>query len=200
MAKILVSGLINIETNLSINHFPLEYNPVNYPFFGINTTVSGVGYNLAKALTVLGDEISFLSIIGQDYAAKLVLEILAEAGISAEAVYQGMQDTAQSIILFEKNGRRQIHTDLKDIQEKNLPEKYFFKSAGDCEALALCNINFSRPFLEKALNMNKLVASDVHTICNLDDEYNCDFMSAAHILFMSDEQLPPAPTGMGQTD
>jgi acarbose 7IV-phosphotransferase len=33
----------------------------------------------------------------------------------------------------------------------------------------------------------------VHSISNLDDEYNRDYMSAADILFMSYEQLPCAP-------
>ncbi len=42
MAKVLVSGLINIETTLKIDRFPFEYAPVRYPFFGVNSTVSGV--------------------------------------------------------------------------------------------------------------------------------------------------------------
>jgi len=45
-ARILVTGLINIETTLRIEPFPLAYNPVNYPFFAIDSTVSGVGYNI----------------------------------------------------------------------------------------------------------------------------------------------------------
>ncbi len=38
------------------------------------------------------------------------------------------------------------------------------------------------------------MATDVHTIASLEDEYNQAFMAAAEILFMSDELLPvPAP-------
>ena len=55
MGRILVAGLINIETTVRVDGFPIEYTPVRYPFFGVNATVSGVGYNVAKALTVLGD-------------------------------------------------------------------------------------------------------------------------------------------------
>jgi len=47
MPNILVSGLINIETTLRVDGFPIAYNPVNYPFFGVNSSVSGVGYNIA---------------------------------------------------------------------------------------------------------------------------------------------------------
>jgi hypothetical protein len=46
--NILVSGLINIETTLQIDGFPVPYFPVRYPFFGVNSTVSAVGYNWLK--------------------------------------------------------------------------------------------------------------------------------------------------------
>jgi len=78
MPSILVSGLINIETTLRIAEFPLAYNPVHYPFNGIESSVSGVGYNLAKALTRLGNQVEFLSLIGRnEYAANLVRAALA---------------------------------------------------------------------------------------------------------------------------
>jgi ribokinase len=57
----------------------------------------------------------------------------------------------------------------------------------------LCNINFSRPLLTKARRAGLTLASDVHTISDLDDPYNADFMAAADILFMSDERLPDPP-------
>ena len=54
MSRFFVAGLINLETTLAIDGFPLAYFPARYPFFGIQTTVSGVGYNLAKALHTPG--------------------------------------------------------------------------------------------------------------------------------------------------
>ena len=47
MSRILVSGLINIETTLKVDGFPIPYFPVRFPFHGVNSTVSGVGYNIA---------------------------------------------------------------------------------------------------------------------------------------------------------
>jgi ribokinase len=44
--RILVSGLINLETTLRVEQFPLAYEPVRFPFFGVQTAVAGVGYNL----------------------------------------------------------------------------------------------------------------------------------------------------------
>lgn len=192
---ILVSGLTNIETTLRIPAFPLEYFPVTYPFFGISSSVSGVGYNIAKALTVLGENVHFLSLIGNDIAAQQVRTKLLEDNIPWKFVLSQLDQTAQSVILYDDNGRRQIHTDLKDIQEQVYPLELFEQALSDVQICALCNINFSRPFLQRATRAGKLVATDVHAISELEDEYNRDFMQAANILFMSDDKLPdPAET------
>ena len=64
--KVMVSGLINIETTLKIRKFPIEYYPIDYPFFCIKSNVSGVGYNVAKALLTLDNEIQLVSFMGND--------------------------------------------------------------------------------------------------------------------------------------
>ncbi len=57
MSKVFIAGLINIETTLQVDGFPISYAPVRYPFNGVNSSVSGVGYNIARALTRLGDQV-----------------------------------------------------------------------------------------------------------------------------------------------
>ena len=47
--KLFVSGLLNVETTVAVRGFPISYYPIDYPFFGIQSHVSGVGYNIAKA-------------------------------------------------------------------------------------------------------------------------------------------------------
>ena len=192
MRRILVSGLINIETTLQVEGFPIDYEPVRFPFFGIQSSVSGVGYNVAKALMVLGDDVRFLSLIGGDMAGRLVLESLADDGISAERVITALRQTPQSVILYDRTGRRAINTDLKDIQDAAYPADRFDEAIKGVGLAALCNINFSRPFLAGAQALGVPIATDVHTIADLDDPYNRDFMAAASILFMSDESLPCA--------
>lgn len=51
MRKFLVSGLVNVETTLPVQSFPIEYVPLSFHFGEIQTAVSGVGYNIATALT-----------------------------------------------------------------------------------------------------------------------------------------------------
>jgi acarbose 7IV-phosphotransferase len=193
MKNMLVSGLINIETTLKVESFPLTYEPVRYPFFGINSTVSGVGYNIAKALTILGEEMRFLSLIGEDLAAEQVRNSLAREGIDDALVLSAMPATAQSVIIYNKVGKRQIHTDLKDIQDRVYPVKLFDEALSQSSLAILCNINYNRPLLARAQEAGVPIASDVHTIASIDDDYNTDFMAAAEILFLSDEALPYSP-------
>ena len=193
MIPILVSGLINIETTLRVDGFPIPYKPVRYPFHQIHTTVSGVGYNIAKALTKLGDKVHFLSIIGKDVAAKWVRTELTTDGITDDFVLSKAKETARSVILYDDEGKRHINVDLKDIQDLRYPLDVFDQAVNDCSLVSLCNINYSRPMLARAKKAGKIIASDVHTIGELHDDYNQDFMRAADILFMSDEALPEAP-------
>jgi ribokinase len=190
---ILVAGLINIETTLKIEAFPLHYEPVRYPFFGVNSTVSGVGYNLAKALTTLGHEVTFLSLIGQDWAAEQVRQALRKIGVAdGYIVGQGAQ-TAQSVIMYDPSGQRMIHTDLKDFQEQTYPLALFEQALKGAQAAVLCNINFTRALLPLAKAAGVLIATDVHAIRDLHDPYNGDYMASADILFQSHEKLPCAP-------
>ncbi len=193
MSTILVSGLINIETTLRVAGFPLEYNPVNFPFWGVNSTVSGVGYNITKALTTLDNTVRFVSLIGDDLGAQLVRAALAHDGLPQTHVLGELRQTPQSAILYEPSGRRQIHVDLKDAQERPYPPARFAEALAEVDLAVLCNINFSRPFLRTARECGVRIATDVHTIADLDDDYNRDFMAAADILFMSDEALPLPP-------
>jgi ribokinase len=166
---------------------------VRFPFYGVHSSVSGVGYNIARALTRLGDDVRLLSLIGRDPVAALVRDALARDGIPSQNVLDLLEQTAQSVILYDGEGRRQINVDLKNAQETAYPAARFAQAAQDCDLLVLSNINFSRPFLEPARRAGQRVATDVHAISDLNDPFNVDFMRAAHILFMSHEWLPVPP-------
>jgi len=86
MSRILVSGLINLEVTLSVDGFPIAYVPVRYPFHGVNSNVSGVGFNVAKALVTLGDDVRFASMVGRDFAGGFAKLELKRAGISPTCV------------------------------------------------------------------------------------------------------------------
>jgi ribokinase len=193
MTNILIAGLINLETTLRVDGFPIHYEPVRYPFWGVQSSVSGVGYNVAKALSVLGHTVQLLALIGQDDPACWVRETLAAVGIPDEGVLAHLTETPASVILYDKDGRRKINVDLKDLQEHAYPQTHFETALADAELAVLCNVNFSRRFLKRARELGIPVATDVHAISDLHDEYNADFMAAADLLFLSDERLPTSP-------
>ena len=187
---ILIAGLINYETTIAVEGFPLEYAPVRYNFFGVNGSTSGVGLNLAAAISKLGTPVRLLSLIGSDEAGLNARAALARHGVASEYLLEQLSETPRSAILYEPSGRRAIFTDLKNIQDQHYPLEVFRQAAQGCRIAALCNINFARPLLSAAKQLGMTVASDVHAISDLDDSYNADYMAAADILFMSHERLP----------
>lgn len=187
MSKILISGLINTETTVKVKGFPIEYFPIDYPFFGVNTKVSGVAYNLAKAMKTLSDEVSLISMLGNDFAAQYILQEMKEIEVDTKLVERKLKQTPSSVVLFAPDGRRQIYCDLKDVQESTydfLDEMY-----KDCDIVVACNTNFNRALLRKAKKNGKIIATDVHVLSDINDEYNKDFMENANILFLSDENI-----------
>ncbi|MCA9914327.1 MAG: carbohydrate kinase family protein, partial [Anaerolineae bacterium] len=174
-----------------IEGFPIAYTPVRYPFFGVESTVSSVGYNITKALKTLGHDVTLHAMIGDDSAGELVRQALQQDGLDSAKVLPRLRATPQSVILYDGSGKRMINVDLKDLQETSYPlEQCNFSGV---ELAVLTNINFSRPMLEQAKAAGVPIATDVHVIRNLEDEYNSDYMAAADILFMSDEGLPVSP-------
>ncbi len=187
MKNILISGLVNTETTVRVRQFPINYYPIDYPFFGVNTAVSGVAYNIALALTTLGDQVSLHSMTGSDFPAEYIKAELTAAGIGTEHLKAKLTETPSSVVLYDETGRRQIYCDLKDIQETNLG--FDSEDLKDVDLIVACNINFNRELLYLAKDMGKLVATDVHVLSNPWDEYNREFLECADIVFLSDEGL-----------
>ena len=183
--KILVSGLLNMETTTAVRGFPINYYPIDYAFFGVNSAPAGVAYNISLALNTLGDEIRLCSMIGNDFTADYIKASLEKAGISTDHIKHCLGTTPTSVILYDPEGRRQIYCDLKDIQDRD----YGFDASmlDGVDIVVACNINFNRPLLRLARERGKIIATDVHVLSNPYDDYNREFMGYADILFLSDE-------------
>lgn len=188
MKKILVSGNVNLETNLKIERFPLEYSPVRYATNAIQTNVGGVAYNVAKALATLGDDASLVAMLGNDLEAQKIKKTLAEDRIDTSKVKHVLSATPVSIVMHDEFfGQRAIFTDTKDLQEAQYDFSDF--DFGMLNAVVACNVNFNRELLHKAREANVLIATDVHVLDNPDDYYNREFMKYADILFFSGEKI-----------
>lgn len=190
MGDILVCGNVNLETTLRVETFPIAYTPVNYPFFGISSQVAGVGYNVARALTTLGDRARFASLTGLDLAGRLVEATLEADGIAQRFVVRQLAQTPQSVVIVDRAGERQVNTDLKDIPRQTYPVELLESALRGCSLAVLTNVNYARPFLQPARQAGAPVVTDLHDIADLDSEHNRAFMEAADILFMSHRRLP----------
>lgn len=191
MSKIFISGLVNIEATCSVDNFPIEYCPIEYNFHGVNIDVAGVGYNIAKAMKTLGDDVDIATIIGNDLMGKTIVSEFENLGINTDFVKNKLEKTCTSNILYDRDGRRKIYCDLKNIQETEYGfcginfEKY--------DIIVACNINYNRQLLKALKTSGKTIATDVHVLTDINDKYNREFMEAADILFLSDEGIQENP-------
>jgi ribokinase len=188
MNNILVSGHINIEITVKIDEFPIVYSPVDYNFFGVNSTVAGVGYNISSAIKTLGGNPTIFSIIGNDIYKNIIFDTLKSRGINTQYVLPLVKETSQSIILYNEN-KRKIILDLKNIQETKYPIEKIDQVINKIDMAILCNINYSRDLLKVVKKHGKLIASDVHVVNDINDAYNKDFMEYSDILFLSNEKI-----------
>lgn len=187
--RIVVAGLINIETTQAIGQFPIEYNPIDYTFFGTESTVSGVGFNVAKALKTLGSDVSLLSLIGKDMYKECIYKELEKNGIETKGIKESLNEIPQSVVLYDSEGKRKIYLDLKDIQDMSYESSEGDSLYQDAEIAVICNINFTRSLFESAKKSAKKIATDVHVISDIQDDYNKQYMENADILFMSNEAI-----------
>lgn len=82
--KVIVLGLTNVESNIAVDHFPIEYSPIEYSFFKMKTAPSGVGLNLALAFKILGDDISLYSLRAKDDLNRVIEGFLDDNNIKVQ--------------------------------------------------------------------------------------------------------------------
>ena len=109
MSRITICGLVNLETTVPVDNFPVEYCPIDYKFFGITTHPSGVGLNLSSALKSLGDSLFayFLHFYAKTkdprYSLRLAT-VFASYKIGDTSACRGFLDEASLIKLSEEIG------------------------------------------------------------------------------------------------
>lgn len=191
--KVMVSGLINMEASCPVKQFPIEYFPIDYPFSKIALGISGVGYNLIRNFMKLGDDVTFVSMVGSDLWGDVIREQLEKEGFCADYVYPILSSTPQSIILYDNTGKREIYCDLKDYQEIAIDISGLEQQIEEADFIIACNSNFNRPICEMAKRKGKRIATDVHVFSKPEDDYNRDFLKAADVVFLSDEGVQTSP-------
>ena len=97
-----------LETTLPVTMFPLDYEPVSYHPFEIRSQPSGVGFNIARVLITLGNRVRFISMIGSDFLGTALRHSMPRFGISDQFVLSNLDETPQSVVIFDAVGRRMV--------------------------------------------------------------------------------------------
>lgn len=186
---IYVSGLLNFETILNVDSFPINYFPIDYPFFGITSSVSGTAYNISKALTTLGDKILLSSHIGDDLVGRTIISEAKKSKIDVSNIKCSLESTPNTVVLVDIYKNAQTYCDLKNVQDIESSFDIEKENILASDLVVLCNSNFNRPLLKKAKELGKKIATDVHIIGDVDDPFNSDFMKYSDIVFLSERGI-----------
>lgn len=188
--RVLVVGNVNLETALRLDTFPLENASSAQPH-RLDVSVSGVGFNLARALQVLGTEVRLASVVGSDTVGDLVRLTFARLGMDPAYLCMGRR-TGRSLVVADASGVRHVHTDLGGVADASYPAARFEAALSGCGLAVLTNINYTRPLLACALTAGVPISTDLHAVHDVNNPYDEDFLAAASLVFFSGEHLPDA--------
>jgi ribokinase len=193
MSRLAVVGNINIETSLLVEAFPIPYSSATFVPFGIESGLSGVGYNIARALAALGDDVTLVTVVGQDRTAAIIRDQLRADGLDDRFVVTLADRSAQSIVAYDSTGQRTTFVDLKDLMSQTYPVDLFEQVIAGTDAVLFTQIAYCRPLLAHARAAQKLIAVDLQLYDDLNDEYKRPFLETCAVTFMSGENLRESP-------
>ncbi len=164
----IVAGVVNVQQTIPVDGFPVAYAPVRYVSHGLRLEVSGVGCNVARALSGLGRLVRLATVVGRDAAGVLARDALERAGLAGAGIVED-EHTAQSAVLVDPAGRRQISTDIKGLPTFHYPPAVFARLLTGAQAAAISTIGFARALLPVADEAGVPIAVDLQATPGLED-------------------------------
>lgn len=178
-------GPVNVETSLEVAGFPVQYQPHTNSLNKIRQSVAGVAFNLAAALNSLENDVLLTAVIGQDPIGKHVMsQVATKPRVTCLPTY--VQRTAQTVVLHDKHGQREMFFDRADTDTRTLPHDAI-QRVSQCVITMFSNHAMSAKPIQRARELHIPTVADVHTMHVLDDDHNAHFCKHADILFLSDE-------------
>lgn len=193
MSNFIVAGITQIETIVKVDSIPVEYAPLISVPDTIFTAAGGDAYNETLALKWLGNQVSFLSIVGRNQDMSIFNPSNRSVTIQTEYILRKLESTPTQVILYDKNRKQQIFEDIKGLREMNYDMAMVSPLVGQSDMVVLANANFCRPFIEVAQRYKKPIAVNIHDFRREKEKYNTDFLGAANILYFSDDTMTEDP-------
>ncbi|MCD4827705.1 MAG: carbohydrate kinase family protein [Acholeplasmataceae bacterium] len=186
--RALVLGTAGVQVNIPIESFPYHYKSIHFMDDKVEMDIAGVGYSHLNILGKLGDEVTFLTGIGNDVFGQVVKQAIINTNAKC-IIEKKDKATLVSTILYDKEGNRSILREgRKDYLYKMKHETY--KNLSDDFDVALFSMaGFSRDLLHVVSAKKIPIATDLQDVSNLSNEYGRDFMNLSDIIFFSDDNF-----------
>lgn len=194
MSKFMVAGFVQFETIVKVDKLPLPYKQFESIPETINTDIGGAGFNQAMALRWLGNEVDFMSMVARNLSKRQIDAYLKrnEVDLSTDYVLPMLDGMPTSVILY-CNGEKQTFEDVKDIRHVEYDFELLESHVQDKDMVVMSNCNFCRPIIGLAQKYNKPIALNVRSMRADKIAPKEDFMKAADILYISDDDIECDP-------
>lgn len=191
---IVVAGIVNVETTVRVDGFPLEYAKTRFVPGGVTDRLGGVGFNVASGLSALGASVRLLTHLGDDVAGVCAQQELAQLeGLHLDDVVRTLA-TPRSTVLAGPDGAGAIFSDLKDAQEFIYPQELYKSAFSSAQHFHATNINWALPLAVAAKERGLPVSTDVQALADpINDAYNARFLEVADVVLFSGENLLMSP-------
>ena len=195
MSKFMVAGFVQFETIVKVDDLPLPYKEFESIPETINTDIGGAGFNEAMALRWLGDEVDFMSMVAKNMSRTQIHAYLEEneVNLSTEYVLQKLDGMPTAVVLYKTSGKKQTFEDVQDIRTEDYDIDLFERQIQDKDMVLISNCNFCRPVLGLAKKYNKPIALNVRSMRAEKIANKADFLAAADIVYISDDDLEGDP-------
>lgn len=194
MGKFMVAGFVQYETIVKVEEFPVPYRQFESSRDLIYTDMGGTGFDEAMALRWLGNDVDFMSMVARNMSNRQIAAYLHinNVDLKTDYVLPTLEGMPTSVVLYCK-GQKQTFEDVKDIRTAEYDYDLFESQIKDKDMVLISNCNFCRPLIGLAQKYNKPLAVNVRSMRAEKIEQKKDFLSAADILYISDDDLDSDP-------
>jgi len=190
MSKFMVAGFVQMETIVRVEELPVPYKQFESVPDLVNSGIGGAGFNEAMALKWLGNEVDFMSMVARNMSRHQIEAYLKtyEVDLRTDYVLPTLDGMPTSVILYCR-GKKQTFEDVKDIRHVEYDYEILERQIQDKDMVLMSNCNFCRPIIGLAKKYEKPVAINVRSMRAEKIANKEDFLAAADILYISDDDL-----------
>ena len=189
MFNYVVAGITQLETIIKIQRIPIEFRSYTSTQDAIHTSAGGDAFNISLALKWLGDEVKFMTVVGERQDLSIFNPSDREVTLDTRYVMPVMKESPIEVLFYDERRKQQGFEDLKDIRDAEYNMDLVEPIADDADMFVLSNANFCRPFIDVAKAHKKKLAVKIHNFRRDKEKYNTDFLENANILYFSDNSI-----------